>query len=67
MRLINVHVVHPYSSNDTAMAGKIPNFILSDKPDFHRIDNPSIAVYTFSWLILTSLSVDVILLPSYVN
>ena len=42
-------------------------FILSDKSDFHIIDNQSIAVHNFANCMLTSLSVDEILLLRYVN
>ena len=56
-------MVHPYSSIDTATAWK--NFILSD--NFSIIDSLSIAVNAFSRRMLTSLSVDEILLLRYVN
>ena len=62
----NIHVVHPYSSTGTATAWKNP-FIILDRSDFHMIDILSIAIHTFSKCILTSLSVDEILLPRYVN
>ena len=35
MRLVSVHVVHPYSSMDTTTARKKFRFILSDRYDFH--------------------------------
>ena len=31
-------MVHPYGSNDTAIAWKKSYFILSDRLDFHKID-----------------------------
>ena len=46
---------------------KKPSFVLSERSDFHMIDNLSIAVHAFVWCILTSLSVNEILLPRYVN
>ena len=49
---LSVHVVHPYRDNNTAQLGKDPCFILSDRSDFHIIDNLLLAVYTdipFSW------------------
>ena len=44
-----------------------PVSILSDRSDFHMIDNQSIIVLRFTRHILKSLSVNEILLPSYVN
>ena len=64
---VSIHVVHPYSSIDTAIASKKSCFILSDRSDFHMIDNQSIVVYIFAQYMLTSLSIDKILLPRYVN
>ena len=57
----------PYSSTNTATALKNPRFILSDILPFHMIDNLSIAVYALSMCMLTSLSIDEILLPSYIK
>ena len=48
-------------------AWKKLRFILSDKFDFHMIDNLSIAVHAFTSGILILFSVDKMLLPSYVN
>ena len=42
-------------------------FILPDRSDFHMIDNLPIAFHVFARHMLPSLSVDEILLPSYVN
>ena len=39
----------------------------SERSDFHMIDNVSVALHNFAWRILTSLSVDEILLPRHVN
>ena len=59
--------MHPYSNMDTATAWKISHSILLDRIDFHRSDILSMAFYIFAWHILTSLSVDEILQPRYVN
>ena len=67
MRFVSVHVVHPYSSTDTTAARKKSCFSLSDRSENHTIDCLSIAVHAFAWRILTSLSVDEILLLKYVN
>ena len=52
---------------DIATARKKSSFILSDRSDFHMIDNLSMAVNTFISRMLTSLSVDEILLLRYEN
>ena len=62
---IRVHVVQPYSSIDTATDYKNSCFILSYISDFHKIDNLSIAVLASPMCMLTSLSIDEILLPKY--
>ena len=67
VRLINIHVVHPYSRIDTTDACKKLCFILLDKSDFRMIDKLSIAVHDFAMRILMSFSVDVTLLPRCVN
>ena len=67
MCFIRVHVVHPYSKIDTAIAEKKSCFILSERSDFYMVNNLSMAVYAFTWHMLTSFSVDEILLPKYVN
>ena len=59
--------MHPYSSVDTTVAWKKLRFILSEKSDFHMIDNLSIAVHVSASLILMSFSVDETLLPRYGN
>ena len=66
MCFVRVHVVHPYCSIDTQKE-QIPFFILSERSDFHNINDLSIAVYTFTWCMLTALSVEEIVLPMYVN
>ena len=70
IRLVSVHVVHPYSSMDTTAVWRILRFfyfILSDRSDFHKTDNLSIAVHTFTSRVLMSISVDEMLLPRLVN
>ena len=67
MRYVSVHVMHPYSSIDTATDWKKSCFISSDRSNFYMIDNQSIAVRTFSSRILISLSVNETLLPRYVD
>ena len=66
MHLVNIHVVNPYSRIDTTTGWKKSCFILSDRSDFHMIDSLSI-VHAFARHILTSLSIDGILLPRYMN
>ena len=60
-------MVHPYCSMDTAPVWKKSCFILLDRPDFYMIDSLLIVVHVFTMRMLTSLSVDEILLPRYVN
>ena len=60
-------MVHPYNSIDIATAWKKSNYILLDRSDFYFINNLSIAVHVFARCMMTSLSVDEILLPKYVN
>ena len=60
-------VVHLCSCIDTATAWKKSRFILSIKSDFHMIVNLSIIVHSFARRVLTSIAVDEILLPGYVN
>ena len=66
IRLVSVHVLHPYSRIDTTTARKKLHFILSDS-DFYMINNQSIAVYAYSNHILMSFSVDEMLLLKYIN
>ena len=66
-RFVSVYTVHRYSCIDTATAKKKSHFILSDRSDFHIIDNLPIAAHAFARRILTTLSVDETLLPKYVN
>ena len=55
--------MHPHSRIDKTTASKKLRFILSDKSDFHMIDNLSIAVYAFASRILMSFSIDEMLPP----
>ena len=67
MHFVSISVVHAYSSINTDTAWKKSYFDLSERSDFHMLDNSSIAVHTFAIRMLTSLSVDETLLPRYVN
>ena len=60
-------MVDPYNNIDTTTACKKSRFITSDRSDFHTTNNLSIAFHTFTRRMLTSLLVDKILLPTYVN
>ena len=63
IRLVSVHVVHPYSSIDKTTAWKKLRFILSVRSDFHMTDSLLIAVHPFASRMSMSVSVDEILLP----
>ena len=65
--LVRVQVVQPYSSTDITTARKNCRFSLSVRSDFHMTDNLVVADHAFSIRVLTSLSVDEILLLRYVN
>ena len=67
IRLVSVHVVHPYSRINTITTWKKLRFILLDQSVFCMIDNLTIAVHVFVSSILMSFSVDETLLPRYVN
>ena len=64
VHLINVHVVYSYYRIDTT---KRLRFILSNKADFHTIDNLSMVDHAFASRILMSFSVNKPLLPRYAN
>ena len=64
---VSVHVVHTCSSNSTATPRKKYHFILSNRLNFHMTDNQSIAVHTFARHLPTSISVNEIFLPKYLN
>ena len=63
IHLVSVHVVHPYSSMNMTAAWKRLRFILSNRSDFHMINNLSIAFHAFACNVLMSFSVDETLLP----
>ena len=65
--LFIVDEVHPYSSTPTAAACKKSRFVLSDRSDFRMIDSLLIASPAFTKCMLTSFSVDEMLLPKYRN
>ena len=67
MRFVTVYVVHSYSCVDIATAWKKIFFILSDRSDFYMINNHPIASHALSGRMLTSLSVDEMLLTMYMN
>ena len=60
-------MVQPYSITDMFSTWKNSYFTLSENLDFHMVDKYSIIIYTLPRHIWTSLSVDEILLPSYIN
>ena len=59
--------MHPYSIIDTTAAWKKLSFILSDRSDFHMIDNLSFAVHAFTSHISVPFSVDETQLPNKSN
>ena len=63
IRLVSIHVVHPYSSIDMIAAWKKLCFIISARFDFHFTDSLLIAVHAFASRMLMSASVDETLLP----
>ena len=67
MPFVSVQVVHSYNSMNTANAWKKSRFILLDRPDLYMINNLLIAVLAFARKILTSLSVDEMMLLIYKN
>ena len=67
LHFVSIYVVYPYRSIDTGTVWKNSHFILSDRSDFHMINNVLITVHTFTRHMLTSFSVDEMLLPMYMN
>ena len=63
IRLVCVHVVHPYRSINTTAAWKELRFIQSVRSDFHMTNSQSMAVHAFASRVLMSVSVDETLLP----
>ena len=62
-RLVSIHVVHTYSSNDMIVALKKLRFILSVRSDFCMTDSLLIAVHAFVSHMSMSVSVDETLFP----
>ena len=60
-------MVQLYNNTNTATAWKKSYFILFGRSDFHNFDNMSIIVHATPMRMLTSLSVDEILLLRYMN
>ena len=67
MRFVNVGVVQRVSNIETVTVSKKYIFILSERSDFSPIDNQSIAAYAFTRCMLTSPSVNKILLSRCEN
>ena len=67
MHFVNVHLVHPHISMDTVTAWKKSCFVLSDRSHFGVFDNLSIVFYSFTRRMLTSLSVDEMLVTIYMT
>ena len=65
IRLVSVHVVHPYSSINTTADWKKLRFILSVRSDFHMTDSLLIAVHAFVSCVSMSVSVDETLCEQY--
>ena len=63
----SLYQVHPFSRIDTTTTWKKLGFILSDRFDFHMINNLLIAVHAFASRLLILFSVDETLLLKYVN
>ena len=59
--------MQPYSSTDMTTVSKNTHFILSKWSDFYMINNLSIAIHAFRRHMLTTFSVDEILLLRFVN
>ena len=62
-----LQVVDLHSCTVTTATSKKSFFIRSKRSDFHRIENLSIALHAFCIFLLTSLSVNEILLLKYLN
>ena len=66
-RFVYDKVVQSYSITDTTSASNISRFILSEKSDFSMVNKMAITVYIFSMHVGTTLTVDEILQPTYMN
>ena len=64
---IRVQVVQTYNSSGTATAWTNSPFNSSKRSDFHTVINLLIALRAFLMHMLTSISIDEILLPRYMN
>ena len=64
---IKVQVVQSYNSTDMATTWKNFHFILTESSDFNIVNNLSIATLALPMCMMTSCSVDEILLPGYMN
>ena len=64
---VSIHRVHPKNSIDIATTWKKSLFILLNRSDFHIISNLPIAFQIFTRCMLTSLSVNEMLLVRYVK
>ena len=60
-------MVHLYININTVTAWKKSHFILLERLNICMVNNLLVAFYAFAKGMLTSLSVDEILLPKYVN
>ena len=67
MRFLNVQMVLPYSSIDQSTHWKKADYILSKWSDFRVINSLSTSVHTLGRHMLTTPSVDEILLTRYAN
>ena len=64
---VTVHIVHLYFSLEAYPARKVPHFILLERLDLQTIDMLPVAFHTFDWYLLKSFSIDVMLVPMYLN
>ena len=67
IRLVSIHVMHPYSRMDTTAAWKKLRFILSGRSYLHMTSGIPITIHAFASYILISFSVDEMLFPRYEN
>ena len=67
IRLVSIHVVHPYSSINMTIAWKKLHFILLDRSVFHITDTLLVAVHAFTSRVFMSFSLDEMLFAKQVN
>ena len=60
-------MVNPYNTAETATDWKSSRLILSERSDFHMVDNQLIAVHALHMCMLTWLSLNEIFLPKYIK